>query len=190
VLDIDYASKACFTTICSLATLRIAVGPFEVCSPGSKIIKLDVALPASNPKDESMEVNFKMRQSSSPRVEGVNPAMFVISDETIFIIFITLYLADFPRCDGKCDPLHVSLHIGGVAALVTQLVQEENGLLKLKVRPPTVAPGRLSCTITWMQTEAVWQMSAMAPAASIQPVDGLVGGGSELTITAAAKGEF
>jgi len=41
-----------------------------------------------------------------------------------------------------------------------------------------------------MQTKAVWQMSAMAPAASIQPVDGLVGGGSELTITVAAKGEF
>jgi len=151
------------------------------------MIKLDVALPASNPKDESFEVNFKMRQSFSPRVEGVNPAMFVIGDETIFI---TLYLADFPRCDGKCDPLDVLLHIGGVAALVTQFVQEENGLLKLKVCPPTVTPGRLLCTVTWMQTEAVMQMSAMAPAASIQPVDGLVGGGSELTITAAAKGEF
>ena len=195
VLDVQYASDAdasdaCITSICSLAKIRIVVGPFSVCSPGSKVINLDVALadPISNSNGarESIDAHFQIRESFSPRVQGVNPSTFVIGDETVFI---TLYLADFPSCeDTSCDLLLVSLHVGGITAVVTELVKEENGLLKIKMRPPIVPPGRLSCTVNFMQTEAAWQISAMRPAAGIEPVDGLVAGGSEVTITAAAKG--
>ena len=190
VVGVKFESdSSCSTTICSLAKVQISVGPFPTCSPGAKTIAMTVALQdpvahAQAPR-ESVDVEFHLRAPKSPRVQGISPPALIIGDETVRV---TLFLLDFPSCGAVCDKEQVSVIMDGGTAEVEEMVELDGSMLRLKVVPPTIKPGKAPCTVEFQERSASWKILAIAPQPKVVPVDGLLAGGLEVVVTAAAKG--